>query len=98
MSDRNALRVEPNADRAFLNCDHGRIDWMKRESFMPWNMPWRRNATKAGTYDKRAPEEVAEDRIAEWRADHALHRGYEMEPEWQLFGSRTRILSLRHLG
>lgn len=43
--------------------------------------------------DKRAPEEIAEERIAEWRADHAVHKEIDRATA-EVFGSRTRMLDL----
>lgn len=44
--------------------------------------------------DKRAPEEIAEERIAEWRADRAFRNEGERQLAEELFGSRTRMLDL----
>src|ERR1035438_2316363 len=60
-------------------------------------MPTEPNATKAGPDDKRAPEEIAEERIAEWRADHALRDEGERKHSLGRFGSLTRMLALEGL-
>jgi internalin A len=60
-------------------------------------MPTKPDATKAGPDVKRAPEEIAEERIAAWRADHVLRNEGDRDLA-RLYDARTRLLDLRDLG
>jgi Leucine-rich repeat (LRR) protein len=61
-------------------------------------MPTEPNATNAVRGDKRAPEEIAEERIAKWKVDNAFHDEADRERMEIRFGSRTRMLDLAGLG
>jgi internalin A len=60
-------------------------------------MPTEPDPTKAGTDDTRTPEEIAEERIAEWRVDHALREASDRLTA-EKYGSGTRAIDLRNLG